>query len=181
MSRRQLLLLLFAFGAAAAAAAAFAAAGTATWEHTSCVPANPAPIEDGALTVEGVYKRAGEALRRPGLVYHATVEVEADYGFVAYKGVIEQWVEGCRDVAREAMNLGDRGGYTWLLTKDARYARNRNSSDHDSRLVTTAGRTWICHGAGVAASAVLGCPAPQRGRALRSGRASTRDGRRSSW
>lgn len=106
-------------------------------------------------TVEEVYRRAGNSLRRQGALYHESIQVDADMGFIAYRGATERWVDPCRGVAREEAELGQLGKLTFILTSEARYAR-----EPGGRVVATPGGTWRCYGAGVAASAILGCPGP---------------------
>lgn len=105
-------------------------------------------------TVAAVYQRAEQTLRaQPGKLYHATIQIEADLGFVAYDGTRERWVEAARNVAREEADLGRLGVETSILTEEARYNRSQ-----DGRFTVTSGRRWTCNDTGVAASAVLGCP-----------------------
>lgn len=107
------------------------------------------------LAVADVYRQAEQTLRRPGTIYYATIQVEADMGLVAYTGTTQQWVDGRRDVAREEAELGPLGSAITLLGGEARYVR-----EADGRFTVTPARLWTCHGAGVAASAALGCPGP---------------------
>ena len=106
-------------------------------------------------TLEEVYRRAGVSLRQQGCVYHETVEVDADMGFITYSGTTERWTDAYQGLAREEADLGQRGKMTSVLTAEAKYVRNPSG-----RVVATPGKTWRCYGAGVAASAVLGCPGP---------------------
>jgi hypothetical protein len=116
----------------------------------------PDPAGDTAtLAVADVYRRAEQTLRRPGALYHATIQAEADMGFVAYSGTTQQWVDERRNVARQEAELGPLGRVVTLLAGEARYVREK-----DGRFTVTPARSWTCHGAGVAASAVLGCPGP---------------------
>lgn len=119
-----------------------------------------------ALSVEDVYRRAEQELRRQGGIYQVTVGMADDLGFVAYQGTIRRWVDVQRDASREEWELGELGRFTHVTTREARYTRER-----DGKVTTTSGQAWRCNGAGVAASAVLGCPGP-----LEQSRTELRDG-----
>lgn len=129
-----------------------------------------APGTPATMTVDEAYRRAERTLRQPGHLYHATVRVEADAGGFASASTTERWVDAERDIAREegtyelraAEGAGAVGGSagridrrTALLTASGRYVR-----EPDGQVRATPIRLWTCHGVGVAASAVLGCPGP---------------------
>lgn len=122
-------------------------------------PSTPPAGSPSPLTVEEVYRRVEGTIRRPGLIYHATVQVESDQGFFAGSGETRQWVDAHRAVAREEVDLlplaGLPGPWTTstILTAEGRFARQPDGK-------VTATSPWRCHGAGIAASAVLGCPGP---------------------
>lgn len=136
-------------------------------------PPATAPSASGtptALTVDEVYRRVERTLRQPGRLYHATVRVEADAGFFASTAALERWVDASRDVAREegayelraAEGPGPAGRpagrtdrRTALLTASGQYVR-----EPDGQVRATSIRLWTCHGVGIAASVVLGCPGP---------------------
>jgi hypothetical protein len=104
------------------------------------------------LTVEAVYQRAQATLARPGMIYHASIDVEADT-LVAYTGTILQWADATRDVAREDAEHGPLGRWITLLAGDGRYTRRPDGS-----LSTASASTSTCHGIGRAASMVLNRP-----------------------
>lgn len=131
-------------------AALLLAAAVAWMRVGSREVASPTPA-----SVEDVYHRTEEELRRRGGVYAVTVSADDDLGLVAYRGTIRLWVDARRDISREERELGELGRYTMVTTREARYALER-----DGRITTTSGKAWRCYGVGVAASAVLGCPGP---------------------
>lgn len=108
-----------------------------------------------AVSVDEVYQRAEQELRRRGGIYQVTVTMSDDLGLVAYEGTSRRWVDVHGDVGREESELGELGRFTQITTRDARYVRHRDGS-----ITTTSGQLWRCHGVGVAASVVLGCPGP---------------------
>ncbi len=136
-------------------------------------PPAAAPSPSGTptvLTVDEVYHGVERTLRQPGRLYHTTVRVEVDAGFFASTAALERWVDASRDVAREegayelraAEGAGAAGGpagrtdrRTALLTAGGRYVR-----EPSGEVRATPIRLWTCHGVGIAASAVLGCPGP---------------------
>ncbi len=143
--------------------------------NPSPAPASPTVTSPAAaaspvvLTVADVYRRVEQTLDQPGRIYHATVQMDGDFGLFAGTTTIRRWVDARRKAAREeaehdlraavveegAPPMTMTGTTTTLLTEGGRYAREPNG-----RLTTTPARTWTCHGAGIAASAVLGCPGP---------------------
>ena len=108
------------------------------------------------LNVAEVYGAAEETLGRSDGIYYATIRHEAAVGSITYSGAIRRWADARRDVARDELDYGELFGTSAsILTADARYHRER-----DGHVVATSGRWSRCYGAGVAASAVLGCPGP---------------------
>ncbi len=148
------------------AAASPAAATSPATAPVSATSASPAPAGNpSALTVAEVYRRVEQTLDRPGSLYHGTVRIETDSGLFAVVGTTSQWVDARRNVAREetqgtaTVKEGAAATRTidavTLLTEGGRYVR-----ETDGRITATPARTWLCHGAGIGASAVLGCPGP---------------------
>jgi hypothetical protein len=123
--------------------------GAAGWLSTSRAGQN------SEAAVDDVYRRLEESLRRQDLLYHATIEVDADSGFMAYTGTTRQWVDPSRQVAREDAELGEWGTMATVLMEEARYTR-----DPEGLVTATSGRLSTCHGGGPAASFILGCPGP---------------------
>jgi hypothetical protein len=123
------------------------------------------------MTVADVYRRVQQAISRPGLLYHATIQFTARLGqgrkIVTQVGPpLRQWVDARHDVAREEQN-----GQATLLTAQRNYHRDGTINQPDGQVEIRGPST--CAGATVATSAVLGvtflgCPQPgtvvQRGR-----------------
>lgn len=107
------------------------------------------------MTPQEIYRRAEQELRRRDGIYHVTIRVQADLGFVSYAGTIQRWVDPRRDASREEVDFGEGRTSISVTTPEVRVVR-----EQDGRFTTTPARLWICHGVGLAASAVLGCPGP---------------------
>ena len=105
-----------------------------------------------ALTVEQVYGQVAEALTRPGEIYHAVIEAEANLGETSQDGTEEYWVDAGRDLARlERSSLEEED--TSIASAGAVYfggspVRERLSSKRPADL---------CHGANSAVSLLLQC------------------------
>lgn len=118
--------------------------------------AGPAEVASpGVLSVNEVYRRAEQELRRHGGIYQVTITMSDDLGLVAYEGTVRRWVDVRGEASREESELGELGRFTQITTREARYMRER-----DGKVTATSGQLWRCQGVGVAASAVLGCPGP---------------------
>jgi hypothetical protein len=134
----------------------------------------PPPVPTGqpaGLSLAQVYRRVQQAISRPGLLYHATIQFTARLGqgrnIVTQVGPpLRQWVDARHDVAREEQN-----GQATLLTAQRNYHRDGTINQPDGQVEIRGPST--CAGATVATSAVLGvtflgCPQPgmvvQRGR-----------------
>ena len=79
--------------------------------------ASPAPVADPiGLTVEDVYRGAERTIHRPGTLYHATIHVARFQAGFSSAGVIQQWVDADRTVAREEADLIAWGSVRTLVT-----------------------------------------------------------------
>jgi hypothetical protein len=108
-----------------------------------------------ALSVADVYRLTQQELRTHDGIYLAEIEAASDFGPFSSSGTIKRWVDVRRDVAREESVLAPWGSSTMITTRDGRYWR-----DTAGRITTSPARYWTCNGAGIAASALLGCPGP---------------------
>ncbi len=101
-------------------------------------PASPTPLtavsstpggSPTTLTIAEVYRRAAQALDRPGLLYHATIERNATtagtldpWGLGA--STTEQWVDGRRGVARTETRRA-QDSWTTIVTPAEQYSLTR--------------------------------------------------------
>jgi hypothetical protein len=140
----------------------------------------PPPVPTGqpaGLSLAQVYQRVQQAISRPRLLYHATIQTTARLGqgrnIVTQVGPpLRQWVDARHDVAREEQNGSARLSIppqATLLTAQRNYHRDETKPDGQAEISGPS----TCAGATVATSAVLGatfigCPQPgtvvQRGR-----------------
>lgn len=101
-------------------------------------------------TVEEVYARASATLRQQEGIYHATIAIVHDAGEKSYDATVDRWADVSRDVIREE-STDSLAQTTTLIVDGGRYTRY---PDGTAPPVTA----QVCHGAGEAVSAVLGCP-----------------------
>jgi hypothetical protein len=116
----------------------------------------PTPVLDEAnLTVEEVTARFGEAITRPGFVYHMQIKLEQDGAPWAMEGIQEVWVDAAGDRARDESDLllhfdeDTRYQAESVLTDGGRYSRNisPDTSEPVSRIRAErcdAGNAAIC-------------------------------------
>src|SRR6266545_2357943 len=125
-------------------------AGVAIWLAGAL---DSGPEVDLPASVDEVYLRAEEHLKSIA-IYHATIEVEADLGFVAYKATMKRWISSELGAVRQEIESDVFGRAIQITTKEGRFAWQ------EDRVSTTPVDVWTCRGVGVGASALLGCPAP---------------------
>jgi hypothetical protein len=114
--------------------------------------------EDGlrpsSLSVEEVYGRVEQRLRESDrvLVVESSSEFSAPF---EYTVDTRYWIDGREQVVRERFESDRFGSIEAVTNPEERFSREQ---DGRSRVVSS--RAHQCYGAGVAASALLGCPGP---------------------
>jgi hypothetical protein len=100
------------------------------------------------LNATAVYRRTELAMSRPDFVYHQTETITGtDVGSAPH--VIESWLDTSRDVVRQQFSFS---GFAEIVVDGTRHSAIRSGETFESAAVAT------CHGASIAASALLNCP-----------------------
>ena len=111
-------------------------------------------LRPSSLSVEEVYGRVEERLQESDRILVVETEVESS-GLLNETISANLWIDGRRGLVRERFESVRFGTTESISTQEERFKREL---DGVSSLVSS--RNFQCHGAGVAASALLGCPGP---------------------
>ena len=111
-------------------------------------------LRPSTLTAEEVYGRVEQRLVESGrvLVVESTNEFTAP---LAYTIDATYWLNARDGVVRERFESDAFGSYEAVSNHEERFSR-----EQDGRSAVVSSRHFQCHGAGVAASVLLGCPGP---------------------